>query len=193
MCPLAQLRAFQPQHQVLLLPSCLIQQPRRRQCAAQYQQSRLEDLFQQARQAPTVTEPTQQQQPQPQHAAHTPLQQPDPQEQGRSQPPMQHQQHVQRRTKSSAPSSQQQQQGGPAALEPLAQQLPDRRLRPSRFDFGTMYVQLQAWKQQHLTAHVPRHCFDAPELGAWVRHLRKLHKEGQLEQWKVDRCGKCVD
>lgn len=50
-----------------------------------------------------------------------------------------------------------------------------------------MYAQLQAWQQRHLSAHVPRHCFDAPELGAWVRYMRKQHTDGQLEQWKVDR------
>lgn len=65
--------------------------------------------------------------------------------------------------------------------------LPDRRLRPSRMDFAAMYAQLQAWQQRHLSAHVPRHCFDAPELGAWVRFMRKQHTDGQLEQWKVDR------
>jgi hypothetical protein len=66
--------------------------------------------------------------------------------------------------------------------------LPDMRLRPSQMDFPTMYTQLQAWQARHLSAHVPHHCFDAPELGAWVRHMRKQRKDGRLEQWKVDRC-----
>jgi hypothetical protein len=66
--------------------------------------------------------------------------------------------------------------------------LPDRRLRPSRMDFAAMLAQLAAWRGRFLTAHVPRHCFDAPELGAWVRHVRKQHAEGRLEQWKVERC-----
>jgi hypothetical protein len=51
-----------------------------------------------------------------------------------------------------------------------------------------MYQELKAWKEQHLSAHVPRHCFDAPQLGAWVRHMRKQYKEQRLEQWKVERC-----
>jgi hypothetical protein len=54
-------------------------------------------------------------------------------------------------------------------------------------DFAAMYALLQAWQQRHQSAHVPRHCFDAPELGAWVRYMRKQHTDGQLEQWKVDR------
>ncbi|KAF6255405.1 hypothetical protein COO60DRAFT_217099 [Scenedesmus sp. NREL 46B-D3] len=65
--------------------------------------------------------------------------------------------------------------------------LPQRKLRPSRMDFGLMLGQLTQWKAQHLSAHVPRFCFDAPELGAWVRHVRKQHKDGVLEQWKVER------
>jgi hypothetical protein len=65
--------------------------------------------------------------------------------------------------------------------------LPQRKLRPSRMDFELMFGQLVQWKAQHLSAHVPRFCFDAPELGAWVRYVRKQHKDGLLEQWKVER------
>jgi hypothetical protein len=65
--------------------------------------------------------------------------------------------------------------------------LPQRKLRPSRMDFEAMFGQLEQWKAQHLSAHVPRFCFDAPELGAWVRYVRKQHKDGLLEQWKVER------
>ncbi|WIA12702.1 hypothetical protein OEZ85_006343 [Tetradesmus obliquus] len=54
-------------------------------------------------------------------------------------------------------------------------------------DFETMVGQLVQWKARHLSAHVPRFCFDAPELGAWVRYVRKQHKDGALEQWKVER------
>jgi hypothetical protein len=65
--------------------------------------------------------------------------------------------------------------------------LPKLKLRPSLMDFETMFEQLVQWKAQHLSAHVPRFCFDAPELGAWVRYMRKQHKDGLLEQWKVER------
>eukprot|EP00882_Tetradesmus_deserticola_P012521 GHRQ01013273.1.p1 GENE.GHRQ01013273.1~~GHRQ01013273.1.p1 ORF type:complete len:258 (+),score=66.86 GHRQ01013273.1:833-1606(+) len=65
--------------------------------------------------------------------------------------------------------------------------LPELKLRPSRMDFETMLRQLAQWKAQHLSAHVPRLCFDVPELGAWVRFVRKQHKDGLLEQWKVAR------
>lgn len=81
-----------------------------------------------------------------------------------------------------------------AATPSSAPRLPDLRLRPSLMDFATMYAQLQAWQARHMSAHVPRHCFDAPELGAWVRHMRKQHKDRRLEQWKADRCalvGRC--
>eukprot|EP00775_Hariotina_reticulata_P002782 gene2782-3075_t len=54
-------------------------------------------------------------------------------------------------------------------------------------EFEIMFVQLAAWKEQHLTAHVPRFCFDAPELGAWVRYMRKQHKDRHLAQWMTDR------
>jgi hypothetical protein len=51
-----------------------------------------------------------------------------------------------------------------------------------------MYQQLVAWQMTHLSCHVPRNCHDAPPLlDAWVRHLRRLHASGALEQWKVDR------
>lgn len=69
--------------------------------------------------------------------------------------------------------------------------MPSRKVRPSQMEFETMFMQLAAWKQQYLTAHVPRFCFDAPELGAWVRHMRKQHKDCQLAQWKTDRCDEC--
>lgn len=62
------------------------------------------------------------------------------------------------------------------------------KLYPSRFPFEPMYEQLRRWQGRHVSAHVPRFCFDAPALGAWVRFLRKQRKLGQLEQWKVDRC-----
>jgi hypothetical protein len=58
---------------------------------------------------------------------------------------------------------------------------------PQEREFSDMFDQLAQWKQLHLSAHVPRFCFDAPQLGAWVRQLRKAHKLGQLEQWKIDR------
>lgn len=64
---------------------------------------------------------------------------------------------------------------------------PNRKLRPSKMDFAAMYAELQVWQQKHLSAHVPRYCFDAPELGAWVRYMRKQYKVGLLEQWKADR------
>jgi hypothetical protein len=82
-------------------------------------------------------------------------------------------------------AQQQQQPQAPqiARLPPL----PNKKLEPSLMEFAAMLAELQAWRQRHLTAHVPRFCFDAPELGAWVRYLRKQHKEGLLEQWKVDR------
>jgi hypothetical protein len=77
----------------------------------------------------------------------------------------------------------------PAAATPAQQ--PARihlgRRPVQALDFDRMYRQLADFKRAHLTAHVPRHCWDAPELGAWVRQLRKLHKERRLERWKVDR------
>jgi hypothetical protein len=89
------------------------------------------------------------------------------------------------------PPQQPQQQPGPllpAQQQQQQQQLPGGRLRPSRLDFGLMLAQLAGWQQRHLSAHVPHHCFDAPALGAWVRHMRKQHRSGLLERWKVDRC-----
>ncbi|KAF8067197.1 hypothetical protein HT031_002244 [Scenedesmus sp. PABB004] len=65
--------------------------------------------------------------------------------------------------------------------------MPSRRLRPSRMAFDAMLARLAAWRAAHLSAHVPRHCFDAPELGAWVRAQRKAHRDGALEAWKVER------
>lgn len=61
------------------------------------------------------------------------------------------------------------------------------KLQPSHFVFDHMYQQLKSWREEHISCHVPRYCFDAPKLGAWVRYLRKEHKEGRLEQWKVAR------
>lgn len=65
--------------------------------------------------------------------------------------------------------------------------MPSRKIRPSCMDFEVMYQQLEDWKQRHMTAHVPRYCFDAPELGAWVRKMRKQYKDGKLELWKSER------
>lgn len=98
-------------------------------------------------------------------------------------PPQQQQQHAAAAPGSSSSHAHQQQ--------PQQQRipLPGRKLRPSRMDFTAMLQRLAAWRARHLSAHVPRHCFDAPELGAWVRYMRKQHKEGRLEQWKADRCG----
>lgn len=52
--------------------------------------------------------------------------------------------------------------------------------------FPVMYSRLKAWADMYRTCHVPRHCFDAADLGAWVWHQRRLHRTGALEQWKVD-------
>ena len=71
------------------------------------------------------------------------------------------------------------------AASPRARPAP--RQAPQEREFSAYFDQLAAWKQQHLSTHVPRFCFDAPELGAWVRQLRKTYKLGQLEQWKIDR------
>lgn len=75
-------------------------------------------------------------------------------------------------------------------VAPIQQQsgsMPNRKVRPSRMEFETMYQQLCEWKQCYMTAHVPRYCFDAPELGAWVRKMRKQYADKELEQWKVER------
>jgi hypothetical protein len=78
-----------------------------------------------------------------------------------------------------------------AAAAAQQQQRPNRlhlgRRHVQALDFDRMYRQLAEFKRAHLTAHVPRHCWDAPELGAWARQLRKDRKEGRLERWKVDR------
>ena len=73
----------------------------------------------------------------------------------------------------------------------------DPVLRPSRMPFEAMCLRLGAWRARFGTAHVPRRCFDAAELGAWVRYLRRRAARsrrcgrggdgGALELWKVER------
>jgi Helicase associated domain len=77
--------------------------------------------------------------------------------------------------------------GRSSRCQTLASHMPlAARGAPASMDFHAMCSQLAQWRATHLTAHVPRHVFDAPALGAWVRHMRKLHKDGKLEQWKVE-------
>jgi hypothetical protein len=76
-----------------------------------------------------------------------------------------------------------------AVTAPRALAAPARRPHPARMPFDAMYTQLAAWRARYLSCHVPRFCFDAPVLGAWVRWLRKEHKEQRLERWKMDRWG----
>jgi len=59
--------------------------------------------------------------------------------------------------------------------------------RPATMPFEPMYRQLAAWRARFGVCHVPRHCFDAPQLGAWVRWLRKQKVDGRLRQWQQDR------
>lgn len=63
------------------------------------------------------------------------------------------------------------------------------QLHPSQMNFEMMYRQLAAWRARFGVCHVPRYCFDAAGLGAWVRWLRKRKVEGQLPQWQLDRWG----
>lgn len=163
-----------PHWPCLLVPAC-VQSRRQRQVLTRYQVKDLEQLFDQARQPPTITQPV--------SASEPSQQQKQQQEQAQQQ---QHQQQPQRQPVFS-PSQAFESSGDDAHIFSSPQHVPNKRLRPSRMDFGVMFTQLQAWRQRFLSAHVPRHCFDAPELGAWVRYLRKQHSEGQLEQWKVDR------
>ena len=60
-------------------------------------------------------------------------------------------------------------------------------LSPTKMPFEAMYRDLASFKARFGACHVPRHCFDAPALGSWVRWLRKQRAEGQLPQWQADR------
>ena len=84
--------------------------------------------------------------------------------------------------------------------EPLDSDDDDLVLRPSLMPFEAMCRRLGAWRARFGTAHVPRRCFDAAELGAWVRYLRRRAARsrrcgrggggvggGALELWKVER------
>lgn len=62
----------------------------------------------------------------------------------------------------------------------------DPVLKPSLMPFDTMCRELQAWRARFGTCHVPRRCFDAAELGAWVRYIRRKYRRRTLETWKAD-------
>lgn len=53
--------------------------------------------------------------------------------------------------------------------------------------FELMYRELAAFSVRFGSCHVPRHCFDAPQLGAWTRWLRHQRARKLLPQWQVDR------
>jgi hypothetical protein len=62
-----------------------------------------------------------------------------------------------------------------------------RRVPPAQAAFEPMYRRLAAWRARFGACHVPRRCFDAPDLGEWVRWLRKQRVEARLPQWQADR------
>jgi hypothetical protein len=68
-------------------------------------------------------------------------------------------------------------QGGAADDEAVAASMP----------FEDMCQALEEWSCRFHSCLVPRHCHDAPELGAWVRCMRRLRGKGALEKWKVHR------
>lgn len=139
-------------------------------CLARFKRTDLEDIVQQAQEPPQITHPVLLP-----VSSQAPPAVPQQQQQASPAHPKQHAAYS-----TVLPQQRQQQQLDDLVIS---------KLRPSRMDFAAMYAQLAAWQQRFLSAHVPRHCFDAPELGAWVRYLRKQHKDGHLEQWKVDRWG----
>ena len=63
----------------------------------------------------------------------------------------------------------------------------DPVVMPSLMCFETMCLALQNWRSRFGTCHVPRRCFDAAELGAWVRYIRRRNRQKTLEKWKADR------
>jgi hypothetical protein len=65
-----------------------------------------------------------------------------------------------------------------------------RVMAPARMQWEGMYRRLAAWRARYGSAHVPRRCFDAPDLGEWVRWLRKQKAEGRLPRWQRDRCAR---
>lgn len=153
-------------------------------CVARFKHSSdLDDIVQQAKEAPQITV----QQPDLLVAAPRQQQQQLQQQQHAPRSPATHTRAADAYAAVPRSPEQQQPQQQQQQLDQLV--INSSKLRPSRMDFATMYAQLAAWQQRFLTAHVPRHCFDAPELGAWVRYVRKQHKDGHLEQWKADRWG----